>query len=77
LAVDPDNQPLRTYAQICADLRHSNQPTLPVPLSTERAINPFLRSRSRAVSNAVRQRDARAMDDVTTFAALRTWKNEF
>jgi hydroxyacylglutathione hydrolase len=46
-------------------------------LSTERAINPFLRSRSRAVSNAVRQRDARAMDDVTTFAALRTWKNEF
>nr|WP_315236264.1 hydroxyacylglutathione hydrolase [uncultured Limnohabitans sp.] len=77
LAVDPDNSDLRTYAQACALLRQQNQATLPVPLSTELAINPFLRSRSSAVSNAVRQRDARALDDVTTFAALRTWKNEF
>jgi len=46
-------------------------------LSTERAINPFLRSRSPAVSLAVQQRDAQALDDVTCFAALRTWKNEF
>jgi hydroxyacylglutathione hydrolase len=77
LAVDPDNQPLRSYAKICADLRQHNQPTQPVPLSTERAINPFLRSRSSAVSKAVRQRDHGAVDDVTTFAALRQWKNEF
>jgi hydroxyacylglutathione hydrolase len=77
LAVDPDNSDLLTYAQACQDLRQQHQATLPVPLSTELAINPFLRSRSNAVSAAVRQRDARALDEVTTFAALRTWKNEF
>jgi hydroxyacylglutathione hydrolase len=77
LAVDPDNQDLRHHTQVCTALRQQNLPTLPVPLSTERAINPFLRSRSKAVSHAVRQRDAHALDDVATFAALRSWKNEF
>jgi hydroxyacylglutathione hydrolase len=77
LAVDPDNHALRAHAQACTDLRQHNRPTLPVALSTERAINPFLRSRSSPVSTAVRQRDASALDDVTTFAALRTWKNKF
>lgn len=77
LAVDPDNHALRAHAQACTDLRQHNRPTLPVALSTELAINPFLRSRSSAVSSAVRQRDACALDDITTFAALRRWKNEF
>ena len=77
LAVDPDNSHLSTYAQNCAVLRQQNQPTLPGTLSTERAINPFLRSRSSAVSKAVRLRDHHAVDDITTFAALRQWKNEF
>ena len=77
LAVDPDNPALREYAQACTALRQQNLATLPVPLSTERAINPFLRSRSSTVAQVVRQRDAAAQDDVTTFAALRSWKNEF
>ncbi len=77
LAVDPDNPALREYVQACTALRQQNLATLPVPLSTERAINPFLRSRSSAVVRAVRQRDAAAQDDVATFAALRSWKNEF
>jgi hydroxyacylglutathione hydrolase len=77
LAVDPNNQALREHTQTCTTLRQQNLATLPVPLSTERAINPFLRSRSSAVAGAVRQRDAHALDDVTTFAALRSWKNEF
>jgi hydroxyacylglutathione hydrolase len=77
LVVDPDNQVLREYTQTCNALRQQNMATLPVPLSIERAINPFLRSRSSSVASAVRQRDADALDDVTTFAALRSWKNEF
>jgi hydroxyacylglutathione hydrolase len=77
LVVDPDNQVLREYTQTCNALRQQNMATLPVPLSIERAINPFLRSRSSSVASAVRQRDAHALDDVTTFAALRSWKNEF
>lgn len=77
LVVDPDNLELQTYAKACAALRRDQQPTLPVSLSIERAINPFLRSRSSAVTQAIRQRDAHALDDITTFAALRSWKNEF
>ena len=77
LVVDPENQVLLEYANTCNALRQQNLATLPVPLSVERAINPFLRSRSSAVANAVRQRDAHALDDVSTFAALRSWKNEF
>ena len=77
LAVDPDNGELNAYHRVCTQLRQQGQPTLPVSLLTEQAINPFLRSRSSAVSAAVKQRDAGAVDDVTTFAALRAWKNEF
>ncbi len=77
LVVDPDNLELQTYAKACAALRQDQQPTLPVALSVERAVNPFLRSRSSAVTQAIRQRDAHARDDITTFAALRSWKNEF
>ena len=46
-------------------------------LHTERAINPFLRSRLPSVATSVRQHDHLAVDDVTTFAALRQWKNDF
>ena len=77
LAVDPDNAALNAHFHVCAQLRQEGQPTLPARLSTELAINPFLRSRSPAVTSAVRQREALAVDDVTTFAALRAWKNEF
>jgi hydroxyacylglutathione hydrolase len=77
LAVDPENLALKSYALACAGLREQNQATLPALLSTERAINPFLRSRSQAIVSAVQHRDAAALDDVARFAALRTWKNEF
>jgi len=77
LAVDPENLALRSYALVCERLREQDQATLPALLSTELAINPFLRSRSPAIASAVQHRDAAAVDDVTRFAALRTWKNEF
>ncbi len=77
LAVDPANAELNAYHRVCTQLRQQGQPTLPVSLSTEQAINPFLRSRSKAVKAAVKQRDALALDEVSTFAALRAWKNEF
>ncbi|WP_090143006.1 hydroxyacylglutathione hydrolase [Limnohabitans sp. DM1] len=77
LAVDPDNTALQAYARSCHALRDQGLPTLPVALSTEQAINPFLRSRSPSVATAVKNRDAQALDDIATFAALRAWKNEF
>ena len=46
-------------------------------IAVERDINPFLRSRQPAVARAMRARVAAAADDVSIFATLREWKNQF
>ena len=75
--MEPDNTQLQAYAAQCQQRRSQSLPTLPVALATEQAINPFLRSRLPSVATPVRQHDRLAVDDVTTFAALRQWKNDF
>jgi len=77
LAVEPDNPATQAHLSWCARQREHAQPTLPVALHTERAINPFLRSRELGVAAVVKLHDPRAVDDVSTFAALRQWKNDF
>jgi hydroxyacylglutathione hydrolase len=77
LAVEPDNLALQAYWAQCTELRRQSLPTLPVALLTERAINPFLRSRLASIAVPVRRRDRLALDDATTCAALRQWKNDF
>ncbi len=77
-AVEPGNAALADYQAHCQALRAAGTPTLPTDIGTERAINPFLRSREAAVTQAVRAHAALATDDeVAVFAALREWKNEF
>ncbi len=76
-AVEPGNEALADHARHCQDLRAQGRPTLPSTLGIERAINPFLRSREPAVTQAVRAQAATATDEVTVFAALREWKNHF
>ena len=76
-AVEPGNQALADYEQQCQRLRAGGQPTLPSSMGTERAINPFLRSREPAVIQSVRSHAPQATDEVAVFAALRQWKNEF
>jgi len=79
-AVEPDNPALLAYEQQCLSLRAQGLPTLPTlptRMETERAINPFLRSRLPAVVQAVRAHANCADDDVAVFAALRQWKNDF
>lgn len=77
LVVEPGNAPLHAHARLCQQQRHQGMPTLPVALSTERAINPFLRTRQAAVRQRIQQHQPEAMDDAAIFAALRQWKNEF
>jgi hydroxyacylglutathione hydrolase len=77
LHVEPGNTSLQAHFDLCTQLRSQALPTLPVALQTERAINPFLRSRLASVAASVREHDPLAVDDVTTFAALRQWKNDF
>lgn len=75
--VDPDNETLKRYRESAQVLRDNGQPTLPSSLALERQINPFLRTRQPALIQAAQSFDAKAHDDVSTFAALRQWKNQF
>jgi len=76
-AVEPGNAALAEYARHCQALRAQGLPTLPSTLATERAINPFLRSREPTVVRAVQAHAGAAGGDIAVFAALREWKNQF
>ncbi len=77
LAVDPHNEVLQRYMKSAQALRDNGQPTLPSTLALERQINPFLRSRQPALIRAAQSFDAEAHVEVSIFAALRQWKNQF
>jgi hydroxyacylglutathione hydrolase len=76
-AVDPQNEALQRYTDSAQALRNAHQATLPSTIGLERQINPFLRSRQPALIRAAQSFDAQAQDAVSTFAALRQWKNQF
>jgi hydroxyacylglutathione hydrolase len=76
-AVEPANAALLQYDTACQAMRQAGRPTLPSSIGLERLINPFLRSRERTVMESVQRQDATACDEVSVFAALRSWKNQF
>lgn len=78
-AVEPGNAALLQYTARCESLRAAGQPTLPSRLETERAINPFLRTREAAVAQAAVGFDpgVNPQEPAAVLAALRQWKNEF
>lgn len=77
LAVEPDNADLVAYEAHCVRLREDKQPTLPTSIAQELLINPFLRTRQSPIMAAARLFDASAHDEITVFAAIRQWKNQF
>ncbi len=77
MAVEPDNTALVDYFHACQARRMRQQATLPSTIALELQINPFLRSRLPALIQAARTFDAQATDEVSVFAALRQWKNQF
>ena len=77
LAADPHNVDLQRHQAHCIELRQRGLPTVPTPMSLERRINPFLRSRQSSVMQQVRTQDPQAISEVEVFAALREWKNRF
>jgi hydroxyacylglutathione hydrolase len=78
-AVEPGNGELLHYSAQCETLRAQGLPTLPSRMALERAINPFLRTRTPTVAAAAAgfapSTDTR--DAVAVLAALREWKNGF
>ena len=77
VAVDPANQTLASYQVHCQNLRERHLPTLPTSIAQELLINPFLRTRQPALISSAQHFDAAAHDDVSVFAAIRQWKNQF
>ena len=77
-AVEPGNADLAARRAAVLRNRAAGLATLPTTLESERACNPFLRCDVPAVIQTVTRRLGRApADPVETFAALRTWKDEF
>ena len=76
-AVEPANQTLADYTKLSKARRHEFRPTLPSTLAMECQINPFLRTQQSTVVLAAQAFDHSATDQVSVFAALRQWKNEF
>ncbi len=77
LAVEPHNADLMAYNAQCVKLRERDQPTLPTSIARELLVNPFFRTRQATVKTAARHFDAAAHDDISVFAAIRQWKNQF
>lgn len=81
LAVEPENRELIAYEKSCQALRARLQPTLPSSMSQELKINPFLRTRETSVIQATLHAtpvlNRQTVNEVTIFAALREWKNQF
>ncbi|AVR96774.1 hydroxyacylglutathione hydrolase [Pseudoduganella armeniaca] len=78
-AVEPDNVAL--YERIDAETakRERGEPTVPSTIGLERATNPFLRYRERAIARTLAQAGKVALDapPLAVFTALRQWKNTF
>lgn len=77
LAVESENADVAARLHRCEVLVAAGEPTLPSTIGRELKINPFLRTRTPSVIDAVRRIAPDARDEVAIFAALRAWKNDF
>lgn len=83
LAVDGDNSDLSERIFVEQARRARGVPTLPSNIALERATNPFLRCATAGVIRSVQHHSAASFVDaannseVSVFAVLREWKNNF
>lgn len=76
--VEPDNQAIREHQQRVAALRKQGLPSLPSVLTTELAINPFLRCAKQSVKDSAQTRAQTSLNDINdVFACIRYWKDNF
>ncbi len=78
LAVDPGNPDLQSRVMQARAQRATGTPSLPTTLASERACNPFLRSRDPALRDVLARHAGQPVaDDIEAFALLRRWKDGF
>lgn len=73
LSIDPNNEDLAAYARQIAQKREQGEFTVPAHLGLEKRTNPFLR----ADAPNLQKNMATIGDDIATFAALRSAKDNF
>ena len=84
-AAEPDNSQLQARLIVEQDKRAHGMATVPSTIGMEKATNPFLRYKQPTIAQQLRlegrlkdrQSPAEITADVTVFAALREWKNNF
>lgn len=77
-ACEPENDILQQRTAEVAELRAAGKITLPTSIKVERATNPFLRSAQPSLYAAAKSfTGSLPLDDVSTFSAIRAWKDEF
>ena len=78
LTLEPGNAQLEAKYRKVKELNDRGEPTVPTTVADELATNPFLRSNSRELREAVRKRFADCPDDpVAVFARTRELKDTF
>lgn len=75
--IEPDNVELSKRTQEVAVLRAEQRPSLPVPMGSELATNPFLRIDAPAVIDWCRRQAGDAQDRIARFATVRAAKDSF
>ncbi|QFY89470.1 hydroxyacylglutathione hydrolase [Magnetovirga frankeli] len=75
--VEPDSAALAEYARQVAAQRAAGRPSLPTPLRTELACNPFLRTQvPEVILAAEAYADRPLTDSEAVFTTLRAWKDK-
>ncbi|PIA29680.1 hypothetical protein AQUCO_05800058v1 [Aquilegia coerulea] len=75
LSLEPKNVALQSYAAHVAQLRSKGLPTVPTTLKTEKSCNPFLRTSSLEIRQALDIADT--ADDAETLGAIRKAKDSW
>jgi hydroxyacylglutathione hydrolase len=78
-AVSPDDPAVKARAADAAAKRAAGQPTTPSTIALERATNPFLRGKVKAIAAAAYAQDDTVDVEIpaSVFRALRAWKDRF
>lgn len=78
-AADSENSDLLERIRLAKETRAMGEPTVPSTIALELATNPFLRAGSSGTNQGLADAGRAASDstEVGSFAALRSWKDEF
>jgi hydroxyacylglutathione hydrolase len=77
-AAEPENSDIRMRQETARRRREHGQPTLPSTILLELRTNPFLRCHNESLQSIVARHCSRVLEsDIDTFAALRSWKDNF